>query len=344
MTISPLLDSPTHEDTQRSLTRELDAVEVRFAAELQSDLGCVNELVGHVERYRGKMLRPMLVLLPGLAIPPHELTEAHRVVATVVEMVHMATLVHDDILDEARTRRRGATVNALRGNETAVMLGDYLISHAYHLCSSLDLPWVASAIARTTNTVCAGELLQLSNRYNWELGEATYFQVIGRKTASLCSVSCMIAARLSGATPAQAAALERYGECLGVAFQIVDDLLDLTGHEQQVGKTLGLDLVKGKLTLPLIHHLANVTGVERAQSLALLQSQAPRDDSVDHRPDPEVVAAIIARLTQTDSLNHARRRAQALITTGVESLQAVPPSAPRDLLAVMAQAVSTRSM
>ncbi len=127
---------------REQLASHLADVEVRFAAELISDLPCVNGLATHIERYRGKMLRPTLVLVSALASSPRADSplEAQRVLATVVEMVHMATLVHDDVLDEASTRRRGSTVNHLKGNEVAVMLGDYLISHAYHLCSSLDRP------------------------------------------------------------------------------------------------------------------------------------------------------------------------------------------------------------
>src|SRR5690606_17219672 len=135
-------------------------------------------------------------------------SERHRILATVVEMVHMATLVHDDILDDAQMRRRGATINHLSGNEAAVMLGDYLISHAYHLCSSLDDQAVSRAVARTTNTVCEGELLQLANRGNGELDERTYFEIIRRKTASLCGLCCRLGASLAGAEPETADLLE----------------------------------------------------------------------------------------------------------------------------------------
>src|SRR5437764_11217409 len=163
---------------------QLEAVERLFHRELASDLPCVNTLIKHVSRFRGKMLRPLLVLLSGKACG--ELTEAHTVIATVVEMVHMATLVHDDVLDEAELRRKGATINHLRGNEAAVLLGDYLISHSYHLCSSLDSQLASRMMARTTNQVREGQVLQLDNRNNREQTEATYFEIITRKTASLC--------------------------------------------------------------------------------------------------------------------------------------------------------------
>src|SRR3954454_12621037 len=172
---------------------QLAVVEKRFLAELNSEIACVNTLVKHVSRFRGKMLRPTLVLLTGAACG--ELTPAHTVIATVVEMVHMATLVHDDVLDEAELRRQGATINHLRGNEAAVLLGDYLISHSYHLCSSLESQLASRMIGRTTNIVCEGELLQLDNRGNIDLDEPTYTQIIERKTASLCATCCYLGAR-----------------------------------------------------------------------------------------------------------------------------------------------------
>src|SRR4051795_6656020 len=179
---------------------QLAAVEKRFLGELKSDLACVNTLVKHVSRFRGKMLRPTLVLLTGAACG--ELSDAHTVIATVVEMVHMATLVHDDVLDEAELRRKGATINHLRGNEAAVLLGDYLISHSYHLCSSLDSTECSRVIARTTNQVCEGELLQIENRNNYDLTEETYLEIIKRKTAVLCATCCYLGATFSGASDA----------------------------------------------------------------------------------------------------------------------------------------------
>src|SRR3982751_4392498 len=209
------------------ISHELLAVERAFNDELTSNLGCVNHLVKHVSRFRGKMLRPTLVLLAGKACG--ELTDAHITLGTVVEMVHMATLVHDDVLDEAELRRKGATINHLRGNEAAVLLGDYLISHSYHLCSSLNSQLASRTIARTTNQVCEGELLQIDNRNNWDLTEETYLKIITLKTAVLTACCCRLGAHFAGATAAQVTALETYGRLLGTAFQIQDDILDIVG-------------------------------------------------------------------------------------------------------------------
>ena len=330
-------------ETHAALSRRLADVESRFAAELLSDLPTVNQLAEHVERYRGKMLRPTLVLASAMAAYPErnadaEFQERVAVVATVAEMVHMATLVHDDILDEAEMRRRGATINHLRGNEAAVMLGDYLISHAYHLCSAIPLPAASRAIAAATNTVCEGELLQLHHRDDWALSERTYFEIIRRKTASLCGVCCRMPAVLvsgvadGGAEPS-AGCLFDYGEKLGVAFQIVDDVLDLTGDPAEVGKTLGRDLAKGKLTLPLIHHLAGLDELERRSLMAELQ----------HGADDEAVDRLRGRLAEGASLDYTRRWAERLVGDAKQAVQDhLPDSEARQLLLEMADAVLTR--
>src|SRR6185437_15550923 len=233
----------------------LSAVDAMFKEELDSELPCVNTLVKHVSRFRGKMLRPMLVLMAGKASGNGNLSDAHVTIATVVEMVHMATLVHDDVLDEAELRRKGATINHLRGNEAAVLLGDYLISHSYHLCSSLDSQYASRVIGRTTNQVCEGELLQIDNRNNLDLNEETYLQIITLKTAVLTGICCSLGARFAGADDARIKLMETYGLSLGQAFQIQDDILDLIGDVSTVGKTLGSDIEKGKMTLPMIHFL-----------------------------------------------------------------------------------------
>src|SRR5678810_1102649 len=206
-----------------TIKKELAAVEQLFIDELATDLTCVNTLIKHVSRFRGKMLRPTLVLLAGKACG--QLTDAHSVLATVVEMVHMATLVHDDVLDEAELRRKGAPINHLRGNEAAVLLGDYLISHSYHLCSSLQSQLASRAIAHTTNQVCEGELLQIENRNNFDLDEETYLKIITLKTAILCATCCSLGARFAGASDDIVNRMELFGLSLGQAFQIQDDIL-----------------------------------------------------------------------------------------------------------------------
>ncbi len=327
-----LLLDDRHQALNEMLAAELAEVETRFAAELHSDLRCVNDLVRHIERYRGKMLRPLLLLLAGRAAAGGgELNDHHRTLACVIEMVHMATLVHDDILDEAEVRRSGQTVNALRGNEAAVMLGDYLISHSYHLCSSIDSQAAARLIAQTTNTVCEGELLQLNNRYNWSIDEQTYFDIIRRKTGALCGVACRLGALASGADKRVCEELDQFGIELGAAFQIIDDVLDLVGNETVVGKSLGKDLEKGKLTLPLIHQLETAAPAQRQKLLDVLRT----DD--EHR-----VRDVARALRDSDALAYARQCAQRLIADARARVEALPASDAREVLAAMAAAVLTR--
>ena len=312
-----------------TIQARLAAVETAFAEELHSDLPIVNELTKHVSQYRGKMLRPMLALLCGRAVG--ELNDKHTTIATVVEMVHMATLVHDDVLDEADLRRRGVTVNRLRGNEAAVMLGDYLISHSYHLCSSLGSQFAARLIARTTNQVCEGELLQLSNRNNLELDEETYVTVISRKTGSLIATSCLLGAHFAGADDPTAKRLEKFGLSLGIAFQIQDDILDLVGTTGEAGKTLGIDIAKCKLTLPIIHFLKTAPAEHRKLCRELLTcGEHQAADRIRHLIAP------------SESIAYARGRAGRLVGRAKQSLDELPDSDAKRSLLTMADFVLDR--
>jgi octaprenyl-diphosphate synthase len=309
---------------------QMSAVDKLFHEELRSDLACVNTLVKHVSRFRGKMLRPSLVFLAGKAIG--ELNDAHTVIATVVEMVHMSTLVHDDVLDEAELRRKGATINHLKGNEAAVLLGDYLISHSYHLCSSLDSQLASRTIGRTTNIVCEGELLQIDNRNNYDLDEATYLKIIDRKTASLIAASCELGARYAGGTDEQVEALATFGRCIGTAFQIQDDILDIVGDAGTVGKTLGIDVEKGKMTLPAIHFMETAPAEHRHLLRSLLESK-------DHDKADRIRSLIVP----SHSIDYARDRARAFIAKAQEALVVLPDSDARRVLDMMAEFVIARN-
>lgn len=313
---------------------QLQAVDALFAQELASDLPNVNVLVSHVEKFRGKMLRPMLVLLSGLAATEQAgtpLTDEHVTLATVVEMVHMATLVHDDILDGADVRRRGATINHLKGNEAAVLLGDFLISHAYHLCSSLDTQAYARLVAHTTNVVCEGELTQNHNRGNWKLDEKTYYNIIYRKTAVLTETCCRLGASVSTERQPWVNALATYGNKIGVAFQIVDDILDICGDQKTVGKSLGTDIEKGKLTLPMIHFLRTAAPQHRDLLIGLLESQ-----------DHDRVERVRQLMAPSSSIAFARGKAEELVEQAIAALRVLPQSDARDTLVEMAHFVTAR--
>ena len=301
-----------------------------FQDELISDQDFISDLCRHVGQFHGKLLRPALLLLSARACGRVE--PAHHVLAAVVEMVHIATLVHDDVLDEADIRRRAATVNRLWGNERAVLMGDFLISHAYHLCSSLDSQFASRLIARTTNTVCEGEMMQVANRDNYELGEDEYLDIISRKTASLIGACCLLGAKFAGADDQIAARFKRFGVSLGIAFQITDDLLDLTGDEAEAGKSLGRDVHKGKLTLPLIHYLCHQPPAKTARVLSILRNE---DDPHRHHQAARLLA-------DSDSIDYANRIAFNYVTDAVDGLAPVPPSDARSSLLAMAELVMSR--
>lgn len=354
--VASLIDLPSElAGVAELLTASLARVSQVFDEQLRSDLPPVTRLCQHVERYRGKMIRPTLTILSGLAAHPRAapcaqadlLTDDHFKIGAVCEMVHMATLVHDDILDDASTRRRGATINALHGNEPAVMLGDYLLASAYHLCSTLPDPSAALTVARASVIMCSGELLQLHHREDWSLDEATYFEIVARKTGELIAASASLGAACSGATQSARSAVEEFALQVGIAFQIQDDLLDLTGDEATVGKTLGRDLFKGKLTLPLIHHLSVAGARVRLQTLRTLEAGrvASAEGSVEssghdlERSEREIRLA----LGGTGSIDHARTEAKRRVTRAISALGALPDSPSRELLTRLAEAVIART-
>jgi octaprenyl-diphosphate synthase len=290
------------------IAQELEGVREIFEQELVCDVPAIRDMIEQVGRFRGKLLRPALVLLSGKACG--KVNPAHRVIATVAEMVHMATLIHDDVLDEAEHRRRGRTINALHGNESAVILGDMFISHAFHLCSSLDSQFASRLMAATTNTVCEGELMQLYYRGFYELTEEKYLDIISRKTASLIATCCYLGAKVANADETDCQALETYGRNVGIAFQIMDDITDLIGKEEAAGKTLRTDFLKEKLTLPVIHLLSASEQRERAQLQRQLRGK-----------NEDELQQIIDRLKECGSITYSRQRAKEFILT---AQQAVP--------------------
>ncbi len=309
---------------------ELKEADRIFEAELGSRFPFVQHLVGHCADFRGKRLRPALVLLTGKACG--EFTPAHPVLAAVVEMIHTATLVHDDILDEAVIRRHAATVNAEWGNETAVLLGDYLFTHAFHLAASLETTLACRWIGRATNLVCEGEMQQVHNRGNQALSEADYFSIIRGKTAELTAVSCRLGAYYAGASAAVVDALEGYGRDLGVAFQIADDVLDIWGEESKTGKSLGTDLEKQKLTLPLIR-LLNTADPATASRLRLLLNEANPENRHELRP----------LLDDSGALAYAWERAREFAARAADALEILPESPARTTLRNLASYVVRRS-
>lgn len=216
----------------------------------------INTICDHLKLYKGKMLRPKLCLIVEKIFSGNSHDCVVKTAASI-EMIHLATLVHDDVLDEAALRRGGHTISYLQGNEMAVMLGDYLLSSAYHLCSTIGNPELNVLLGEITTTVCSGEISQLSHRDNLKLTQDEYYTIIKNKTAVLIAGCCLVGAKLGGGTDSQVEALRGFGERLGVAFQVRDDLLDLMCSTSSIGKPSQRDFEKGKPTLPLILYLNN---------------------------------------------------------------------------------------
>lgn len=303
---------------------EMRQVEKILRRELRSDYPFVDELAQYGCLLGGKRMRPALLLLSAKAAG--SVNESHLTLAAVVEMIHTATLIHDDVLDEAEVRRHLATVNARWNDETSVLLGDYLYTHAFHLASGLESTYACRAIGRATNVVCEGELRQIGSRADYSLSEEDYLSIIRAKTASLCACCCQLGAHFSSSDEASTLRFEEFGNRLGVAFQIADDLLDLLGDEKDTGKSLGTDLIKQKPTLPVIHLLRETNATEREEILALLRSTR------DTRP-----AALASWLTRYRSIEYARERAASFAADAADQLDHLPPSPAKEALITMAQ-------
>lgn len=307
---------------------ELQQVEDLYRTELSSDDPYIANLLEYIEDYSGKKLRPALLLLAGKACG--EISRDHIILGVVAEMLHTATLVHDDILDDALLRRKRASINALAGNEVSVLLGDHIFSHAFEISLECTTPVGAREFSRAMSRTCFGEIMQVHNRNNFELSETKYFDIIEGKTAELYATSAMLGAHYSGANEALCRAFYDYGMNLGRAFQIMDDLLDLLGEESLVGKTLGSDVEKGKPTLPLIHHLAHVNQAGRKQALQFA-GEGKRGE-------------LMELLHQTGSFKYAAARANAFVAAGKKGLDLLPNQEMRELLYEVADFVLSREL
>lgn len=219
-------------------------------AEFSAPDPLIHEILEHVAQFRGKQLRPAMLFL-ATRLRGGECTADAIKIGAVIELIHTATLVHDDVLDSALLRRNVETVHRRWGERASVLIGDFIYSRAFQLSTEVD--GMASVLSATTNVICEGELLQLQHRFDAEMSEERYYEIIRKKTAALYGIACELGGVLGGISPSECAALREFGLDLGMAFQIVDDCLDYTGTESKTGKSLGTDLRQNKMTLPLIY-------------------------------------------------------------------------------------------
>ncbi len=289
------------ESIQQLAEQEMAQVDNLIRARLSSDVVLINQISEHIIAAGGKRLRPMLAVLAAKAMG--YTGTKHTMLAAIIEFIHTATLLHDDVVDESDLRRGRKTANALWGNAPSVLVGDFLYSRAFQLMIELDSMPIQRRLANTTNQIAEGEVLQLLHVHNPDTDEAAYLNVIERKTAVLFSAATGLAAHIAGASDALQEQMNLYGLHLGLAFQIADDVLDYTGDADALGKNLGDDLQEGKATLPLIHAL----------SLADETSQIRLREIIEHGDGsamPEVLAAIEQAGSLAYSIDKAQQHAQ----------------------------------
>ncbi len=318
-------------DIRALVADDLAAVDAEIRRQLASDVALVNQVGDYIVGAGGKRLRPLLVVLAARAAGVRG--TSHVQAAALIEFIHTATLLHDDVVDDSAKRRGRDTANEAYGNPASVLVGDFLYSRAFQMMAALESPALIRVMADATNTIAAGEVLQLMNSGDPDTTEIRYLEVIYRKTARLFEAGAQIAAIVARAPADVEAALTRYGKHLGIAFQLVDDALDYRGDDRELGKNTGDDLAEGKPTLPLIHALKHGD----AASAAMIRTAIEQGGTEEQGPIRAVVES-------TGGLDYTARLAEDEASRALEALAGIPGSAYRDALAELARfAVSRRS-
>ncbi|MEI7840272.1 MAG: octaprenyl diphosphate synthase [Methylococcaceae bacterium] len=317
--------SPIDFDAIKQLTlNEAKAVDQLIIDELRSDVILINEIGRYIVGNGGKRLRPMLLLLAAKALG--EVNEKHLILAAVVEFIHTATLLHDDVVDESDLRRGKESANAVWGNAASVLVGDYLYSSAFEMMVRTDNMRVMGLLSKTTTAIAEGEVLQLLNCNNPETTEAKYLEVIARKTAILFSAATQLAAILSGSTVEIETALANYGQHLGIAFQLIDDALDYKASAEELGKNLGDDLAEGKPTLPLIYAIQNGTPEEAAIIIDAIKTG-----------NRDVFNDVYAVVKRTQAITYTEQRADEEAQKAIDALTVLPESDYKNALVLLAK-------
>ncbi|MBY5922405.1 octaprenyl diphosphate synthase [Ferrimonas balearica] len=292
--------------------------------QLHSDVVLINQLSFYIINGGGKRMRPLLAVLAARAV--NYQGEDHVKLAAIIEFIHTATLLHDDVVDESTMRRGRETANALFGNQASVLVGDFLYTRSFQMMTELKRPKVLEDLADATNVLAEGEVLQLMNCNDPNTTEDSYMQVIYCKTARLFEAATHLAAVLADQPAEVCQALSDYGRYLGTAFQLVDDVLDYTADAEELGKNLGDDLAEGKPTLPLIHAIANAPDAQSEQIRSAIENGGC--DEVDD---------VVATLNQVGSLEYTMQRAVEEADKAIAALSVLPETPYRDALASLAR-------
>lgn len=304
---------------QQHLAADMAAVDRVIRERLHSEVALVSQVADYIISAGGKRLRPALVVLSSRA---HGVLDARvHELAAIIEFIHTATLLHDDVVDESALRRGRETANAAFGNAPAVLVGDFLYSRAFQMMVGIGSMRVMEVLADATNTIAEGEVLQLMNCNDPDVDEAGYLQVIRYKTAKLFEASTRLGAVLGGAEAARESAMAAYGMHLGTAFQLVDDILDYSGEPSSTGKNVGDDLAEGKPTLPLIHAIRHGNAAERAVVREAIEAGGCAD-----------IDTVLAAIRRTGALDYARGVAEAELGLARAALDTLEPSPDREVL------------
>lgn len=317
-------------EIQQLIKQDMQAVNSLIQKRLYSDVVLINQLSHYIIGSGGKRLRPMLALISARACGYSG--GRHIDIATIVEFIHTATLLHDDVVDESDLRRGKETANNVWGNQAAVLVGDFLYSRSFEMMVSVNSMRVMEILAGTTNIIAEGEVLQLLNCHDADTTEASYMEVIHSKTAKLFEAACQLGAVLAGLPSEQEAAMAAYGMHLGTAFQLVDDVLDYTADAEEMGKNVGDDLAEGKPTLPLIIALQRSSGTT-ADTLR----QAIEQGGIEH------IDTIMQAINATDAIDYTLEQAKRETEAAIASLQVLEDTPHRTALEALAWFAIQRS-
>jgi octaprenyl-diphosphate synthase len=312
----------TFEDIQNLIQNDINKTDQVLIEHLGSNVALINQMSGYIINAGGKRLRPLLLLLCARAT--HYQGEHHHLMAVVIELIHTATLLHDDIVDESKSRRGKETANKVWGNAASVLVGDFLYSRAFEMMVKSDSMRIMTILSKATNEIAQGEVLQLLNCQNSALTEEEYYQVIERKTAVLFQAATQIGGLLSNIDKVQEQALKNYGLHLGNAFQIIDDVLDYQSNAETMGKEVGDDLSEGKTTLPIIYALKNTVAKDRQ----LLK------DAINNA-DNSKIEQVLGILQSVNAFDYTRKQAQKSADLAKKSLDSLQDSKYKEALILL---------
>lgn len=322
---TPAMTSPGKlEDLYAPVRTELEAFRSLLESEMSSTDALIHDIQQHILSMRGKYLRPALTLLSARL--GGKSPEASIKLAVAVELIHTATLVHDDIIDESEYRRNRPSVHSKYGRDLSIVAGDYLYAKSFMLIASIQDPWISQALSACARVMCEGEMKQIEKRSDYLMSQDEYLRIIYQKTAILFQASCAGGAYLGGLGLEGSKRLGDYGENLGMAFQIVDDCLDLTQETRDLGKTAGLDVEKNDVTLPVLYLFEALAPADRAELLAEVRSGAP-----------DLFAKVRDKARSTGAIDRALERAGHYTRTALGALERLPASTTRDTLSALAR-------